>query len=571
MKLILRDPGVGYLDTLLWVPKKHVNVQGTKNALTFTFQDEHSVRVLSLYQETEHHLLVPREFWDTNGFNFRVVDCRPSTYPHVKIDSRIKLDHVKSPNGIVPTGRTVQQDALHMLLQARGGILQLACGLGKSVVALALAAEMQVPTLIVVDTTNLLNQWAAEVALHLDVGSVGLIQGDVFDWKHPIVLTTYQTLANRAADMPEEVRRWFGLVIWDEAHHVGAPVFSRSADLFYGYRLGLTATPTRADGMHVVHNYSLGKILYKDLIQELRPEINFLWTGVGVDPSDPKLAPLVADKNGELHLSKLAGYFGQLDSRLDFILDRVRKWVSEGRKIFVLSNSEDECVNLLAKWNGLSTKYSDIPFPEGDAQQLSKANIVKLTKALHATKTQLRDKTLNPVKRDNLLARKAVIEQKLTAHDTWTKLAAEHRKQRKEYLASLLSLPSTAGLMIYKVSVEERMKMLKAKQVIFGTSKYGREGLDSPELDTIIAAEPMSNRGAVQQFMGRVLRRRDGKKSPIVEILEDNIGPLIAQCKKVRHHLMAWPADEGGPYEFNLVGHPNRRGKAWSQIRVPGQ
>ena len=63
MKLLVRKPDVGYLEAGLWVPKSAINTEGTKNALTFQFFEREKVILLQLYRETEHHLILPREFW----------------------------------------------------------------------------------------------------------------------------------------------------------------------------------------------------------------------------------------------------------------------------------------------------------------------------------------------------------------------------------------------------------------------------------------------------------------------------------------------------------------------------
>jgi len=85
MKVIRRRPGIGYIDTLFWVPKDKINVEGVKNALTFQFFEKKSVQFLTLWRETTNHLLVPREFWDTTaeGITFPIIDCRPSSFPTV--------------------------------------------------------------------------------------------------------------------------------------------------------------------------------------------------------------------------------------------------------------------------------------------------------------------------------------------------------------------------------------------------------------------------------------------------------------------------------------------------------
>ena len=252
MKVVQRSPDKGYLDSWLWVPKHLINVTATQSALSFLFTDSYTgqQKVLSLWKETTHHLLLPRAYWDVGSLPCEVVDCRPRSYVEVDFKSRIKLDHRPGLNGqLSPTGDNVQQLSVNAMVMSMGGVLQLACGKGKTVVALEKIALGRVPSLVVIDNTNLLEQWVDDVKDFIDVpGGVGIIGGGKFDWKKGLVLATYQTLAQRADDMPEEIRRWFGQVFWDEAHHINAPTFSKTAELFYGQRYALTATPRRDDG-----------------------------------------------------------------------------------------------------------------------------------------------------------------------------------------------------------------------------------------------------------------------------------------------------------------------------------
>ena len=80
MELIVRRPDVGYLDASLWVPKACINVEGVRRALTFEFHERETLTVLTLYKETDHHIIVPREFWQPQDFHFPVIDCRPLRY-----------------------------------------------------------------------------------------------------------------------------------------------------------------------------------------------------------------------------------------------------------------------------------------------------------------------------------------------------------------------------------------------------------------------------------------------------------------------------------------------------------
>jgi hypothetical protein len=558
MKFIKREPDLGYLDANLWVPRSACNVEGVKNALTFLFNDKlEKTRYVQLYQERENHLVVPRAFWNVKDCDFQVVDCRPSNFPKVTIKSRITLD-AKSPT------KTTQRDAIE---KAEGGVLQLRCGGGKSVIALEFAARMSVPTIIVVNNDNLMQQWREEIDRHLEVpGGIGKIQADVLDWKKPIVLSTYQTLSRRAEDFPEEVRAWFGLMIGDEGHHTAAPTFCRMADLFLGYRLLLTATPTRNDGAHVIYNFHVGPVLFNDLRQELTPKFQFLWTGLQLDMKSPFVKASVEDCNGELHLSKLSGFFGQWRPRLERILQEVRKHEASGRKTLVLSNSVAELVNLLAIYNKCEHLFTDIPVPDPAyfksnlrPAELSKKARTRNELELKRYQASLYDKNMNATKREQIKHKYIPhVEQRLEQDDLAKKIKKRHALLQREYIKKLVAMRSTAGLMIAAVPADTRMEMLKTKSTIFTIYQYGLEGLDNANLDTVIACEPMTSKGAIQQFMGRILRKADWKKEPLVQFIEDDIGPIIGMCKKVRSELRAWPADEGGPYRFELVGHPTR-------------
>lgn len=595
MELLVRRPDTGYIDNNLWVPKNAVNVEGAKRALTFQFSDKREIVLLTLYKEAEHHLIVPREFWQTGDFQFPIVDCRPRRYQRVDIRSNIQLDYTLEHGALVPTGDHVQEEAMARLLKTRGGILQLACGKGKTVVALDYIARRGVPAIIILDTTQLMEQWQSAIERFLDVpGGVGLIQGDVFDWQKPIVLATYHTLAARAATMPEHVRRWFGVAVWDEAHHVAAPMFSRSADLFYGVRLGLTATPDRDDGMHVVYNFHLGPVFYKNLTQDLTPRIYFVWTGTGLNMEDPAVKLACNDVNGEMHIGKVAGHLGRVPARIDKVLDQVRQAVAADRKVIILSKSVDALVNMLTVWNGQRPDLiSDIMFPTASEVnelvppcELSDAQIESLHKQWHILDKSTAGK--NPLVVQTDLHKKALIEQALEAHRVFKKCETLWNKLRAHYLKELLAQPSNAGLMIRKVSAKVRAKLLKERQVTFAIAKYGREGLDEPSLNTIIVNEPLSSRNSLQQLMGRVLRKNGTDIERVVVFLEDDIGPFIGMCKILRKHLSEWPADEGGPFEYENIGYSlasilsRRKGPSWKNntsttfmnrrttIRAPG-
>lgn len=564
MKIIKRDPDRAYLDAWLWVPKKFINADHLRRTLIVQSVSESDLRITELYKETETHILVPREFWNYEDLPYELVDCRPQQYPRVKIESQITLDWDQGTQAQSQT-KFVQRESMDALLKARGGILQLACGKGKTVVAIELACRLGVPTIIMADNTFLLGQWKEEILkfTNLREEDIGWIQGDVFDWQKPIVLATYQTMALRE-DLPEKIRRYFGLTIWDEGHHLGAETFSRTATLFYGYRLLLTATPTRADGMHVIYDFHIGPVIYKDLTPDLKTRVHFLWTDLEPDFTDPQVKRKTHDRNEELHLKMLSAYLGQWAPHLAFVTTEIKAARAEGRKVLVLSESIDELVNLLAVWKGRPDLYTQIPVPDpseiGEShppQLLDKKKREKIEARINQYRGLLRDPNLNPIKKDLILREKIPdLEFELKQDEVARKLEGVLRKRQKQYLQELLAMPGDAGLIIGAVKPEEREAMLSKYPVTFAIMKYGKEGLNNKHLDTAIMTLPVSDRNILQQILGRPSRPLPGKKQPVLIVLEHNIGPVIGMCKKMRSHLRNWPHDEGGPYDYVEEGHP---------------
>ena len=567
MKLIARKPENAYIDSMLWVPKGSINVDATKSALSFVFTDNYTgaQRLLHLWKEATHHLLVPRAFWDAGTFPCPVIDCRPRSFQYFDFKSIIQLDHlpgmVNGVPGFVPTGNTVQRLSMSALTSSMGGVLQLACGKGKTVIALDHVARSQSPALIVVDNLNLLYQWEKEVNQFLTVpGGIGYMIGGKYDWKKAVVLATYQTIANAAEDMEEEARRWFRNVYFDEAHHVNAPTYSKAVSLFYGNRYGLTATPERDDGTHIICHFHVGPVLHKDLSQALKAENIFKWTGFQIDLTQPAVARAVLDVNGEMHTSKIPGFLGAWRERMWMIMQDAIDAVDLGRKVLVLSNSVDEVVNLMTMWTRgpQASLYTDIQMPTAaevgetlTPVDLDDKKAEKLAKNITYVWQQAEQdwSRVNQQAANNWLLE----WQHYLVHK---KIVSEYERRQRDFLKALIDEPSTAGFMTYGVPPKVRQKMLNERPVTFAITKYGREGLDCTALDTVLVSTPFSKKGTLQQLMGRPTRPKAGKKKPIIVFYEDNVGPLIGMCQKLKKHLRSWPHDEGGPFDFELLGHP---------------
>jgi superfamily II DNA or RNA helicase len=567
-----------------------VNVEGTKSALTFTFPDTYSqdkVRIVNLWKETAAHLLVPRAFWDPASLPYRVVDLRPTKYPKVDIRSKIKLDHRwrETPNGkvLTPTGDCVQQNSLDALLASTGGGLQLACGKGKTIVFLELLAVLKMPGLIVVPDTTLMEQWRSAINDTLIVpDGIGLIQGAKNDWQKPIVLTTYHTIGLRAAKgLPMELMQWFATTGWDEGHHISAPMFAPSAPALPGRRFYLTATPERDDGMHILVDYHIGGVLYKDLTQDLKPRIFFRWTGLKLDEDRTKAA---RDINGEVHLSKLAGVFAQWQERMDMVLDDIQFARDNGRKVLLLSNSEAEIVNLATLWESRCTGkkpgklFTDIPAPTikdiGEIiapVEIHPMELSRLTTLRDGLELKMEVET-DPEQFRVLSTMFNEVCAKLYTHEVHKKLELQLDRLQKAHVKKLIPKLKNCGIIIHKVPPKKRREFINERKVTFAIMKYGKEGLDAEALDTVLVSTPFSSKNGLQQLMGRPTRDFVGKKTPTIVFYVDNVGPLIGMCKKLMSHLGSWVHEEGGPFEYEKIDYLNSRRGTWQQnlMRVFG-
>lgn len=78
---------------------------------------------------------------------------------------------------------------------------------------------------------------------------------------------------------------------------------------------------------------------------------------------------------------------------------------------------------------------------------------------------------------------------------------------------------------------KQQLEFAKEARVIFATTQYASEGLDIPELDTLLLTTPMSD---VEQAVGRILRPHPDKKEPIVVDFRDDDVPVCARAGKSR-------------------------------------
>jgi hypothetical protein len=251
--------------------------------------------------------------------------------------------------------------------------------------------------------------------------------------------------------------------------------------------------------------------------------------------------------------------------------------VQENRQVLLLSNSIDEVVNLMALWSrGANTPLlTDIPYPSPAevGEQITPLALTdpegkRLERNLHKKRKQVEqarvDPAVHPKRLQEWEGQLLSIETDYSCYLVHRKLEAENDRRRRDYIKTLINEPATAGVLTYEVPAALRQEFVKTKQVIFAITKYGREGLDAPRLDTLLVSTPFSSKNGLQQLMGRLTGRpMPGKKKCVIVFYRDNIGPMHGMCEKLERHLRNWDTESGGPFDSEHLDNPRR--KTWQK------
>jgi DNA excision repair protein ERCC-3 len=141
--------------------------------------------------------------------------------------------------------RDYQADWVERFTEQGSGVFVGPPGSGKTVAAMGAMAAVGGETLILVPSRELATQWRDELVRHttLSDDDIGEYHGGEKSIR-PVTIATYRTAGMDRHRKLFDQRKW-GLIVFDEVHHVPAPIYRRSANLQTKHRLGLTATPTR--------------------------------------------------------------------------------------------------------------------------------------------------------------------------------------------------------------------------------------------------------------------------------------------------------------------------------------
>ena len=340
-------------------------------------------------------------------------------------------------------------------------IIQLPTGKGKSILALHIAQRLKQRTLILVHKDDLVVGWKKDIKLCFgDKIDIGLIKAESRKIGSQVTIATVQTLSRMSEEELNCYVNEFGLVVQDECHHVGLNIFNVIDKFNSKYKLGLSATPKRSDGLDFVLDIYLGGLCYTHEITEDDEDICNVQ--VEVLDSNCEYRPFVVKNE----------VFNYCDFDPKDLPDNIRM-------------------------------LEEIPYKERP-----KVNFLDI------------DDIVVKDKKTKIVVCKKIIEHYRKGHSVIALFTQkEHINLYYRYLKSYI--PEDQIMLYYgdsKEKSEDMMKKAEDKEVLVTLATYAKatEGTNVKSWEVAFLVSSMNNEKNVEQATGRIRRRKEGKLSPVI-------------------------------------------------------
>jgi len=373
--------------------------------------------------------------------------------------------------------RPYQREAIAAWKKHLGrGVVVLPTGAGKTHVAVMGIDLWRRDTLVIAPTLDLVRQWydLLRATFRMPIGIVGGGDHDV----QPLTVTTYDS----AYIHMEHLGDRFGMVVFDECHHLPGSTYALAAQLCLApFRLGLTATPERTDGRETLLEELVGKTVYRRDIVDLSGD--FL--------AEYETEPIVI----ELSPEEREEYEAERKIYRDFVRSRgIDMRAPDGWSQFIMLSARDE--DGRRAMQGYRRQ-----------RQLAFCAPAKLEYVEHLLHVHRRDRSIL-FTQDNATCYQVSRRFLVPAITHQTKV-----KERSDILAGLAE--GRYGAVV--------------------TSKVLNEGVDVPDANVAIV---VSGSGSVRehvQRLGRVLRKKGDKRAILYELVTAGTTETFTSQRRREH------------------------------------
>ena len=376
------------------------------------------------------------------------------------------------------TLRPEQEPAAQALRAEDMGVLSATTAFGKTVIGAWLIGERKVNTLILVQSSALLEQWKASLEQFLDIREVlpeppkkrgrkkkmhllGQIGAGKNTRSGIVDVAIMQSLFEGEEKSVKAFTEEYGMIIVDECHHVAAFTFESVLKSVHAkYIYGLSATPVRKDGHHPIIFMQCGPIRY---LVDAKSQAEKRTFSHFVIPRFTRIRLPNAGSIQDLYAGVAAN-----SSRNDLLIADTLKLIQEGRTPILLTERKEHAAVLAS-----------------------------------------------------LLVGKV--------QNVFMLVGSDKQKDKREKLSALQGIPPDEDV------------------VVVATGKYIGEGFDSPRLDTLLLAMPISWKGTLAQYAGRLHRNYEGKNEVCIYDYVDVHVPVL---ERMYHKRLKGYAELGYQVKF---------------------
>ena len=206
---------------------------------------------LTFYENYPDRLIIPRGAMGLVLFFCKELGIRPEVIDNRRTFPGVDFSFTGNLKGY-------QQFTMVNILDRDFGFLQAPTGSGKTVMALSTISERRQPTLIIVHSKELLNQWIERIEQFLGIPQEEI--GIIGNGKRQIGDKITVGIVNSVYPIAKEIRVHIGHLVIDECHRCPSRTFIDAVTAFdCKFMLGLSATPYRRDGLTKLIGWHLGR------------------------------------------------------------------------------------------------------------------------------------------------------------------------------------------------------------------------------------------------------------------------------------------------------------------------